>query len=39
LVFINWIWNYLSYDAVMRVIIGNKKENEPVEKATDKVLV
>jgi NADH dehydrogenase len=39
LVFINWIWNYLSYDAVMRVIIGSKKENEPVEKATDKVLV
>ena len=39
LVFINWTWNYLSYDAVMRVIIGSKKENEPVEKATDKVLV
>ncbi|OQP56096.1 NADH dehydrogenase [Niastella yeongjuensis] len=39
LVFINWIWNYLSYDAVMRVIIGTKKENVPVEKVTDKVLV
>ncbi|MBO9200983.1 MULTISPECIES: NAD(P)/FAD-dependent oxidoreductase [Niastella] len=39
MVFVNWIWNYLSYDAVMRVIIGAKKENIPVEKSTDKVLV
>lgn len=39
LVFINWMWNYLSHDAVMRVIIGAKKENEPVEKVTDKVMV
>jgi NADH dehydrogenase len=38
LVFINWFWNYLSYDAVTRVIIGTTKENIPVEKATDKVL-
>jgi NADH dehydrogenase len=39
MVFINWVWNYLSYDAVMRVIIGAKKENIPVEKVTEKVLV
>jgi NADH dehydrogenase len=36
-VMINWMWSYFSYDTGIRLIIGRKKENTPVEKVTEKV--
>jgi NADH dehydrogenase len=38
-VLINWIWAYFTYDTGIRLIIGKKKENVPVEKVTEKTLV
>lgn len=38
-VFLNWMWSYFSYDKGIRLIIGKKHENEPVEAATEKVIV
>jgi NADH dehydrogenase len=36
-VMINWMWSYFTYDTGIRLIIGRKKENTPVEKMTEKV--
>jgi NADH dehydrogenase len=38
-VFINWLWAYFTYDTGIRLIIGRKKENVPVEKVTEKTVV
>jgi NADH dehydrogenase len=38
-VFINWVWKYFTNDAGFGTIIGKPKENIPVEKVTEKVLV
>ncbi len=38
-VLINWIWSYFTYNSGIRLIIGRKKENEPVEAATEKTVV
>jgi NADH:ubiquinone reductase (H+-translocating) len=38
-VFINWMWAYFTYDTGIRLIIGKKKENVPVEKVTEKTVV
>ncbi len=38
-VFINWTWNYFSYNSGIRFILGKKKENEPVEAVTQKTEV
>lgn len=38
-VLLNWLWNYIRYDASIRVIIGHKKENVPVEEVTEKAMV
>lgn len=38
-VFINWMWAYFTYDTGIRLIIGKKKENIPVEKVTEKTVV
>lgn len=38
-VFINWMWAYFTYDTGIRLIIGKKKENVPVEKMTEKTVV
>jgi len=38
-VFINWMWAYFTYDTGIRLIIGKKKENVPVEKVTEKTIV
>jgi NADH dehydrogenase len=38
IVLINWMWNYLSYDAAIRVILGKKKENLPAEEAKKAVV-
>lgn len=38
-VLINWIWSYFTYNSGIRLIIGRKKENEPVEAATEKAVV
>ena len=38
-VFINWIWAYFTYDTGIRLIIGKKKENVPVEKVAEKSVV
>jgi NADH dehydrogenase len=39
IVVINWMWSYFTYDTGIRLIIGRKKENTPVEAATEKVVV
>lgn len=36
-VMINWMWSYFTYDTGIRLIIGKKKENTPVEKMTEKL--
>ncbi len=38
-VLITWMWSYFSYDKGIRLIIGKKKENVPVEAVTEKVEV
>ena len=38
-VFINWMWAYFTYDTGIRLIIGKKKENVPVERVTEKTVV
>jgi NADH dehydrogenase len=38
-VMINWTWSYFTYDTGIRLIIGRKKENTPVEHATEKTIV
>jgi NADH:ubiquinone reductase (H+-translocating) len=37
-VFLNWMWSYFSYDKGIRLIIGPKKENVPVEAVTSKTV-
>ena len=37
IVMINWMWSYFTYDTGIRLIIGRKKENTPVENMTEKV--
>lgn len=37
-VLINWIWSYVTYDNGIRLIIGRKKENIPVETVTQKTV-
>jgi NADH dehydrogenase len=39
IVVINWMWSYFTYDTGIRLIIGRKKENTPVEEATEKAVV
>lgn len=39
IVLINWTYSYFTYDTGIRLIIGRKKENVPVEKATQKAMV
>lgn len=39
IVVINWMWSYFTYDTGIRLIIGRKKENIPVEATTEKVAV
>lgn len=39
MVMINWVWRYFSYDTGIRLIIGQKKENTPVEAVTQKTMV
>jgi NADH dehydrogenase len=39
MVMLDWLWSYFSYDAGIRLIIGRKKENAPVEQATQKAMV
>ncbi|QHT70946.1 NAD(P)/FAD-dependent oxidoreductase [Rhodocytophaga rosea] len=38
-VLMNWMWSYFSYDKGIRLIIGKKKENIPVEAVTQKAVV
>jgi NADH dehydrogenase len=38
-VLLNWMWSYFSYDKGIRLIIGKKKENVPVEAVTEKAIV
>jgi NADH dehydrogenase len=38
-VLINWMWSYFTYDTGIRLIIGRKKENLPVEQVTEKTVV
>jgi NADH:ubiquinone reductase (H+-translocating) len=38
-VLINWMWSYFTYDTGIRLIIGKKKENVPVERVTEKTMV
>lgn len=38
-VLINWMWSYFTYDTGIRLIIGKKKENIPVEHVTEKTVV
>jgi NADH:ubiquinone reductase (H+-translocating) len=38
IVFINWMWSYFTYDTGIRLIIGKKKENIPVEQMTEKTV-
>lgn len=38
-VMINWMWSYFTYDTGIRLIIGQKQENIPVEKVTQKTTV
>lgn len=37
-VLINWMWSYFTYDNGIRLIIGKKKENTPVEQVTEKTV-
>lgn len=37
-VLINWMWSYFTYDTGIRLIIGKKKENVPVEQVTEKTV-
>lgn len=37
-VLINWMWSYFTYDTGIRLIIGRKKENTPVEETTEKTV-
>ncbi len=39
LVFLNWTWNYFSYNSSIRLIVGKKQENVPVEAVTAKTEV
>ena len=39
IVMINWMWSYFTYDTGIRLIIGKRKENTPVEVATEKAVV
>lgn len=39
IVFINWMWSYFTYDTGIRLIIGRKKENTPVEEVAEKTMV
>lgn len=39
IVVINWMWSYFTYDTGIRLIIGRKKENVPVEATTPKSVV
>jgi NADH dehydrogenase len=39
IVLINWLWSYFTYDTGIRLIIGRKKENVPVEAVTEKTMV
>ncbi|MBD0256689.1 MAG: FAD-dependent oxidoreductase, partial [Cytophagales bacterium] len=39
LVFLNWSWNYFSYNSSIRLIVGKKQENVPVEAVTAKTEV
>ena len=39
IVMINWMWSYFTYDTGIRLIIGRKKENTPVEATTAKAVV
>jgi len=32
LIFINWVWNYLTYDQSLRLIIKPKKEGPSTKK-------
>jgi NADH:ubiquinone reductase (H+-translocating) len=38
-VFVNWVFNYFSYDKGMRLIIGHKQENLPTEEVAEKAVV
>lgn len=38
-VMINWVWSYFTYDTGIRLIIGRRKENTPVEATTPKAVV
>jgi NADH dehydrogenase len=38
-VLMNWMWSYFSYDKGIRLIIGKKHENVPVEAVTSKSVV
>ena len=37
-VLINWVWSYFTYDNGIRLIIGRKKENVPVENVAEKAV-
>lgn len=39
IIFINWVWSYFTYDTGIRLIIGKRKENVPVENVTEKAVV
>ena len=39
IVVINWMWSYFTYDTGIRLIIGRRKENIPVEATTAKAVV
>jgi NADH dehydrogenase len=39
LVLLNWTWNYFNYNSAIRLIVGKKQENVPVEAATAKTEV
>ncbi|HYG04031.1 MAG TPA: NAD(P)/FAD-dependent oxidoreductase [Chryseosolibacter sp.] len=39
IVLIHWMFSYFSYDKGMRLIIGPKKENLPMEKVAEKAVV
>jgi NADH dehydrogenase len=39
IVLMGWMWSYFSFDKGIRLIIGKKKENNPVEAVTQKTVV
>ncbi len=39
IVMINWMWSYFTYDTGIRLIIGRRHENTPVEEAAEKAVV